>query len=222
MYRPGLETLNYLKNKKDATAVGLGILIVDALCHNHLHVSASDDIGRRAVEAFPSVFMAPEVTDDIGLPSHGLDVAAAASAGVGATLLAKSSSGTKELIAIAAAAQTLSTAADGMIAHEGWLSSSEAHNPDVGGSAIESAFVMKFLLDKLARTESRRGKRILKAGAAAFAITAAFGTAYLDSKNFKTDFASHLSGLAAGGGASYLKNRSQKARYASAVRAGTY
>jgi hypothetical protein len=201
------EALDKFNNCRAAATVGLGILIVDTCFHNAAASSAGADLGHRAAHMIPSAFIAPEVTDDVGIKSHEADLAFAIGTGVAATVLAKQTTENSwELVGVAAGAQTLATVADGLLANNHLLSSDELKHPDVGFSAVETAFVSKFLIDKIIETDNEKYRRALISSAVILGTLATFGASYIDSKNAGTDFASHASGIVVGAGASGVKH----------------
>lgn len=178
----------------------LGIFVVDAFFHHQAAMHTDADALQRAEKTIPSVFVAPEVSDDLlGSPSHTMDVAIAAGTAAGSVALAKlTKMSSKDMLLTGLAAQGMATVTDGVAVHSGLMSSAEKAGFDDGSSAIEVAYGTRFMFDLISRTENPIAKKTLKASAVLIAMAVTFGASYLDRKNFVTDFSSHASGLGAG------------------------
>jgi hypothetical protein len=213
MKRQSAEILRRVNGVREAAIVSLGIILVDSLARNDVANYVSASVDKKIEDALPSAFVAPRISDDIGLPSHNLDLALDVSAAATSTLLVKSTSSAKEMVAIGAAAQLASSTADAAVTGANLLSPAEMHQEDVGASAIESAFITKFLLDKMNEAESGTSKKLWAGAAGVFALAMTFGASYVDRKNGTLDFSSHTAGIGVGAIASYLKsNRSAETK----------
>jgi|GEM_PF-5436130 len=207
MNTPGLEVLKKVNGAREALIVSLGIFIVDSFAHNAAAVSSSAGIAERTLDAIPSAFVAPELSDDVlSKPVHQLDVAFDASTLSAAVIISRQTSSLKEMAAVSLTAQVLSSVADGAAADGRLLSKTEMSQQDVGSSAITSALITKYLLDKRADAPSEKQRRAWSATTGLFLGSVTLGAAMLDRKNGTTDLISHSVGALTGAIASSLRH----------------
>lgn len=202
------ESLRTLDRTKAAIIAPLGIILMNAYVQHEGLVHADANWDKRIETAFPSALVAPQVSDDLGYPSHNLDIAIASgevTAATGAALLTGSRPG--ELVAIGVGAQVAATAADGFVDHAQLLSRQEAHGMDVGPSAIVGAFFMKAIADQWWKADKSKSKQAWAAAGAGLASIMTAASYYFDRKNGTLDLASHTAGMAVGALASCIKNR---------------
>lgn len=202
----GSETI---RRTREAIIVALGTILTDIYAQNAADLKAGAGVGEHLIKAIPSALEPAQVSDDLmGHPNPTLDLAIDVAPLAAGTMLARESIGsTKDLIKLAITAQAAASAAD-LAAVEGhMLTRAEMAEKDVGGSALTTAFFARVLFDKIARSETEKQRRIWQAVTAVFAGAVTVGAAYLDSKNFSTDLASHGSAVVVGGVSSHMENR---------------
>jgi hypothetical protein len=202
MQRLGI-TAEHLRVTATVTA---GILLANVLDREAMVVHANDPLGKQAALALPSALPAPELSG----PGHPATDTAVEIGTTAISLLAvqsKNNTSTKELAAIAVAAQVGACAVDAAVERSGWLTQAERAQEDVGFSAISVAWFTKFLLDRA--SQSKEHAKRWYTGLAAFAVTVGgLSPLYEGSQGGKLDATSHLAGLAVGGvGYLWVKGR---------------
>jgi hypothetical protein len=204
IYRRAIDRLKEAK----ITIVGtIGIVAVNLMYGDSLAVNTGDSIPKQLKMAIPSAFGTPHATGVDVLDFGGVTALTAASLEA-----VRRTTPLRELVPLAVSAQMISCGTDALISQTDMV----GNTLDVGSSAIATAWMAKFLLDRSASAEDETTRRRWKLGAAAFAGTMTFGAwAFLGGDDGKLDLISHTSALAVGAIAyrfgSWRKNHKQDA-----------
>lgn len=199
-----------IKRSREAVIVSLGTILTTLLANNEVSVRTGADLGEHMLKAVPSALEPADVSAVLERKDNqGLDLAIDLVPLSASSIAARSTTSTKELVKLAISAQLLASSADTALAEGHLIDRAEMAEKDVGSSALTTAFFTKFLLDRAARSTSERERRAWQAVTAVFAGAITVGAAYIDSRHFYTDFASHGAAVVTGAGSSYLGNRSR-------------
>ncbi len=195
---------NRLVDAQTAATVACGMVLTNLLCRQDMVVHANDALLVKADRAMQSAIVAPDVT---GGPE--LDLAAQTVMAAGSLELVRHTASPGEVIGMAAAAQAVSCAADVVVERAGWLTATERAQEDVGFSAIFSAWMCKYLFDKLesAKDTATKRRRILGLGGFVAGMTAVIPLAEGAQGGGKLDFVAHSAGLAVGAAAHWRDRR---------------
>lgn len=182
--------IDRIKDAKVTVAGTLGLIAVNVMYGDSFAVHSTDSFGRQMEMAIPSAFGTPQATGVRVLDFGG--VTAFTAAGLEA---ARRTTTLTELGAIAATAQVVSCGSDAIVSRL----DSTFDTLDVGSSAMSTAWITKWMLDRAYSANDPLSRRRWQLGVAAFASVMTVGTyAFLGGDNGAMNIVAHGSAMTVG------------------------
>lgn len=182
--------IDCIKDAKVTVAGTLGLIAVNVMYGDSLAVHSTDSFGRQMQMAISSAFGTPQATGVRVLDFGGVTAFTAARLEA-----ARRTTTLTELGAIAVAAQMVSCGSDAIVSRL----DSTFDTLDVGSSAMNTAWITKWMLDRAYSADDPLSRRRWQLGVAAFASVMTVGTsAFLGGDNGAMNIVAHGSAMTVG------------------------
>ena len=187
-------------NQSNAALLG-SILLANTFAREDLAVEAGDSFSKKALLAFPSILIAPDLTGNNLIDTSIMGLTALFSLEA-----VRKTSTNQEILITGIGSQILGCILNSSISELFWLKNPENNPKDVGFSSISVAWITKYLLDRMDSSRSDKESSIMKTCFKLFAGISTIGPYFVeDSRSAILDSLSHISGLLVG----YMSYRSR-------------